>query len=127
LTIASASAYPRDVGVSFEIQYVSPDGRTVVARQLDPGPFAWPEGTTLGGLPIARTPGSPDVEGGGGLGPFVFARRGPTLGGVAIVGASVPRALDAEGRQRTDLFGFALKGPIAVRMHVGEVVELSSP
>jgi hypothetical protein len=80
------------VSLRFEIEYVSRDRRTVLARQIDPGPFAWPSGTTLGEVAVAHV--------------------------------SVPRALDAVGRPRTDLFAFSLSGPLGLGLRAGQVVQL---
>lgn len=53
--------------------------------------------------------------------------EGATLEGVRVVGVRVPRALDAEGHQRQDLFGFYLKNPAeARRFRNGERVILKT-
>jgi hypothetical protein len=61
-------------------------------------------------------------------GNFTFC-RGSTLSGIPLQPyLDIPRAVDANGRPRLDLFAFALQDPAdAAHFEVGQRVELSTP
>lgn len=71
-----------------------------------------------------------------GRGPFIFVKvlgckdfrveSGLELHGCEIVGGDIPRALDNEGNQRLDFWGFQLKNDgDEANFSVGDIVELS--
>jgi hypothetical protein len=55
-------------------------------------------------------------------------RDGSLLNGVPIAAADIPRALDAEGNGRTDLWGFFLKNAGDLpRFAIGQTIKLQEP
>jgi hypothetical protein len=82
------------VALRFSVEYLDPSRRHVLVRQLDPGEFSWPPGTTLGGLPVrgAVVPRALDPQGHPRTDLFVFELGGTiTLRVGDVVALTGPR------------------------------------